>query len=63
MGRKDAEGIIEATVKKKKKKMAQAQIMGRQAMKAGFYLVGNGESLLVYDMRSHNGHMVRLIWE
>lgn len=38
----------------------QGQIMESQVMKAGFYLVGNGESLLVYEIGSH---MMKLIWE
>lgn len=38
----------------------QGQIMESQAMKAGFYLVGNGESLPVYEMGSH---VIRLIQE
>ena len=41
---------------KRKKKVGgefQGQITERQATKCGFYLIGNGESLLVYETRSH----------
>lgn len=40
--------------------MVQGQIMERQAKKAGFHLVDNGESLLVPEMGSH---VVIFIWE
>lgn len=57
--RKDEEGIIEKTVARVAG-VIRVQIMESQVMKAGFYLVGNGESLLVYEIGSH---MMKLIWE
>lgn len=59
MERKDGEGIIEKMVAGVAG-VIQGQIMESQVMKAGFYLVGNGESLLVYEIGSH---MMKLIWE